>query len=117
MAPWGIHWPVIKVGLTLIPPLTFAATRMVMGAVVLFAVAVLLNPIELDEHDPHVLLGNSLLLGAALLWALLIVQVRRHRWQGLVDYPWSFVQSQPISGIINVPMIDCQCATNHCLRE
>jgi drug/metabolite transporter (DMT)-like permease len=55
-------------------------------------VAVLFNPFGFDWHNPHVLLGNGLLLAAAFLWALLIVQVRRHRWQGspLSLGPWQF---------------------------
>jgi len=36
---WGANWPVMKVGLQFIPPLSFAAARMVMGAIILFAVA------------------------------------------------------------------------------
>ena len=175
MVLWGVNWPVMKVGLGFISPLTFAAARMVMGAVILSAVAaflgemrwpkrqdwsivlgvgliqmaafmglttvalqfvpagrsailayttplwvtplaiyglgerlnrlklyglfgglggvaVLFNPFGFDWRDPRVLLGNGLLLGAALLWALLIVQVRRHRWQGspLSLGPWQF---------------------------
>ncbi|CDI03357.1 putative Integral membrane protein [Candidatus Competibacter denitrificans Run_A_D11] len=55
-------------------------------------VAVLFNPSGFDWSDPHVLLGNGLLLAAALAWALLIVQVRRHHWQGspLSLGPWQF---------------------------
>ena len=172
---WGANWTVMKVGLPFIPPLRFAAARMVMGAVILFGVAALLgelrwpsrqdwpivlavgslqmaafmalttvalqfvpagrsailayttplwvtplafyllgerlnrlklygllcglagvavlfNPLGFDWRDPHVLLGNGLLLTAALLWALLIVQVRRHHWQGspLSLGPWQF---------------------------
>ncbi|MER2528734.1 MAG: DMT family transporter [Candidatus Competibacter denitrificans] len=172
---WGANWPVMKVGLQFIPPLSFAAARMVMGAVILFGVAavlgelrwpscqdwpivlavgaiqmaavmalstiglqfvpagrsailayttplwvtplaiyvlgerlsraklysllcglggvaVLFNPFGFDWRDSRVLLGNGLLLAAALAWALLIVQVRRHRWQGspLSLGPWQF---------------------------
>lgn len=55
-------------------------------------VVVLFNPLGFDWRDPHVLLGNGLLLTAALTWALLIVQVRRHHWQGspLSLAPWQF---------------------------
>ena len=34
---WGANWPVMKVGLELIPPLWFAAARVLLGAVCLFA--------------------------------------------------------------------------------
>lgn len=173
---WGVNWPVMKYGLQYVPPLTFAALRMVMGAVVLAliagwrgelklphradvplvfgvgllqmaafmglvnvglqyvpagrsailayttplwvvplavlllgesltrlrmlglalglgGVAVLFNPLGFDWHDPHVVLGNGLLLFAALLWAVLIVKVRGHRWVGspLSLMPWQLL--------------------------
>lgn len=172
---WGVNWPVMKVGLDYIPPLSFAATRMVLGGVsialvaalagqlrlparadlpLVFSVgtlqmagyiglvtaglqyvpagrsailayttslwvvpmatlllgerlnglrlagfvlgmggvAVLFNPFGFDWQDPRVLLGNGLLLMAALLWAILIVQVRGHRMVGspLSLAPWQF---------------------------
>lgn len=156
---WGCNWPVMKVGLAYIPPLHFAAARMILGGVTLAlvaaalgvlrpprradmplvlgvgllqmagflglvtialqyvpagrsailayttslwvvplaavflherlgalkamglvlglaGVALMFNPLGFDWRDPHVLLGNGLLLLAALLWALLIVLVR-----------------------------------------
>jgi drug/metabolite transporter (DMT)-like permease len=65
-------------------------------------VAVLFNPFGFDWRDPHVLLGNGLLLAAALVWALLIVQVRRHRWQGspLALGPWQFT----VAAVLLVPL-------------
>jgi drug/metabolite transporter (DMT)-like permease len=56
----------------------------------LAGVAVMFNPFGFDWRDPHTVLGNGLLLFAALLWAILIVQVRGHRWQGspLSLAPW-----------------------------
>lgn len=38
IAIWGVNWPVIKVGLESIPPFTFAALRVVLGAITMFAV-------------------------------------------------------------------------------
>jgi drug/metabolite transporter (DMT)-like permease len=172
---WGANWTVMKVGLTYIPPLTFAAARMIMGATILAVVAaalgqvrvpsrrdwpivlsvglvqmgafmalttfalqfvpagrsailayttplwvvpiaalvlqerlsmlkksgflfglvgvvVLFNPFGFDWTDRKVLIGNGTLLFAALLWALLIVQIRGHRWEGtpLSLGPWQF---------------------------
>ncbi len=56
-------------------------------------VAVLFNPFAFDWHDPKTVLGNGLLLFAALLWAILIVQVRGHRWRGspLSLAPWQML--------------------------
>lgn len=56
----------------------------------LAGVAVLFNPIAVDWEDGRVLLGNGLLMLAALLWAISIVQVRGHRWIGtpLSLAPW-----------------------------
>lgn len=180
---WGANWPVMKVGLDSIPPLTFAAARMVLGGVTLAlvagwqgqlglpqrsdwpvvigvgllqmagflglvtlglqyvpagrsailayttsiwvvplaaavlgerlagrrlagfvlglgGVAVLFNPFGFDWGDPHVLLGNGLLLLAALLWAILIVQVRGHRMLGspLALAPWQFLVATLVLG-------------------
>jgi len=59
----------------------------------LSGVAVLFNPFSFAWHRPEVVLGNGLLLLAALLWAVLIVRIRRHRWQGspLSLIPWQFL--------------------------
>jgi drug/metabolite transporter (DMT)-like permease len=56
-------------------------------------VAVLFNPFAFDWRQPMVVLGNGLLLLAALLWAILIVQVRGHRWRGspLSLAPWQML--------------------------
>lgn len=56
-------------------------------------VAVLFNPLAFDWRQPAIVLGNGLLLLAALLWAILIVQVRGHRWHGspLSLAPWQML--------------------------
>jgi len=182
---WGINWPVMKYGLAYIPPFTFVAARMVMGAAVMFVVAaalgelrwpdrrdwpvvlsvgliqmagfmslitlalqfvpagrsailayttplwvipiavltlgerldrlklagfllgltgvaVMFNPLGFDWRDGNVLLGNGLLLLAALLWAVLIVQIRGHRWHGspLSLGPWQFA----VGAMLAVPL-------------
>lgn len=56
----------------------------------LAGVAVLFNPAAFDWTQRPVLLGNGLLMGAALIWAFNIVHVRGHRWVGtpLTLAPW-----------------------------
>ncbi|MGD8710867.1 MAG: DMT family transporter, partial [Ectothiorhodospiraceae bacterium] len=182
---WGANWPVMKVGLNYIPPVTFAAARMLLGATVMFVVAglagqlrfpsrhdrvvvisvglmqmggflalvtfglqfvpagrsailayttslwvvpmatvllrerlsglkltgfllgiagvlVLFNPLGFDWSDPQVILGNGMLLLAALLWAILIVHVRGHRMEGspLSLGPWQFT----VGAMVLVPI-------------
>lgn len=52
--------------------------------------AVLFNPLAVDYGDWRALLGNGLLLAAAVIWAAAIVHVRVHRWQAgpLELMPW-----------------------------
>lgn len=182
---WGANWPIMKVGLQDIPPFLFAASRMVLGSLTLFAVAalagelrlpdradwpiviwvallqmagfvtlisialqivpagrsailsyttplwvvplavlflgetvgrmkllgllaglagvaVLFNPLAVDWGDGRALLGNGLLMLAALAWAVNIVQVRGHRWRGtpLSLAPWQTL----IASLILVPL-------------
>lgn len=70
-------------------------TRLKAGGLVLglAGVAVLFNPAAFDWTDPQVLLGNGLLLLAALAWAINMVQVRGHRWEGtpLSLAPWQML--------------------------
>lgn len=176
IAIWGCNWPLMKVGLNYIPPLHFAAARMLLGAFTLAlvalwlgalrlpkradlplvfgvgllqmagflslittalqyvpagrsailayttslwvvplaaltlherlppakavgfvlglaGVAVLFNPFGFDWSDPQVLLGNGLLLVAAMLWAVLIVLVRGYRGESspLTLGVWQFL--------------------------
>ncbi|MFV3076721.1 DMT family transporter [Niveispirillum fermenti] len=170
---WGVNWPVMKEVVGHMPPLTFAASRLLLGALSLLAFAaatrqlrvphrgdlplllsvgfmqmtvftllvtvavqhvpagragilayttplwvvplalvflgervgwlkalgllvglagvlVLFNPSAFDWAAPPVLLGNGLLMLAALIWAVNIVHVRAHRWIGtpLTLAPW-----------------------------
>ncbi|OYQ35216.1 multidrug DMT transporter permease [Niveispirillum lacus] len=59
----------------------------------LAGVAVLFNPAAFDWTQRPVLLGNGLLMLAALIWAFNIVHVRRHRWVGtpLQLAPWQMM--------------------------
>lgn len=50
----------MKVGLQFIPPLSFAATRMAMGAIILFAVAAALGELRFpDQRDMTVQLARA----------------------------------------------------------
>ncbi|MBL4623270.1 MAG: DMT family transporter, partial [Immundisolibacteraceae bacterium] len=53
-------------------------------------VAVMFNPAAFDWNDPDTLLGNGFLLLAAMLWGLVMLQIRGHRWIGspLSLAPW-----------------------------
>jgi drug/metabolite transporter (DMT)-like permease len=56
--------------------------RMVFGCLLgLAGILVLFNPADFDWTDPDVVLGNALLMLAAVLWAVLILHVRVHKWQ------------------------------------
>ena len=179
---WGSNWPIMKIGLQSMPPLTFAAVRLATGAVCLFAVSVALgrlrlperrdypvifsvgiiqlavflvlvnfglsrvdagrsailsyttvlwvtpaavlflgerlsrrktvgllaglagvgvmfNPLSFDWDDPELLLGNALLLAAALSWAVAILHVRAHDWRA---QPLDLVPWQLLAGFVPV---------------
>lgn len=183
---WGANWPVMKIGVQYMPPVWFAAARMVLGAASLFAllwvlgrlslptrrdlpvvftvgalqmaaflalvnialqqveagrsavlayttplwvtpvaivllgerltsfkliglalgiggVAVLFNPLGFDWSDREVLVGNALLLVAALSWSVAILHVRSHKWDSspLQLAPWQMVLAVPPLALIS----------------
>jgi len=59
----------------------------------LAGVAVLFNPLGFDWSDRPALLGNGLLLAAAVIWAVTIVHVRGHLWRAppLELAPWQML--------------------------
>lgn len=59
----------------------------------LTGIAVLFNPTELDWSSSKVMIGNSLLLIAALTWAIAILVARKHRWHStpLQLSPWQML--------------------------
>ncbi|MGQ3047413.1 MAG: DMT family transporter [Niveispirillum sp.] len=67
----------------------------------LSGVAVLFNPAAFDWTQRPVLLGNGLLMLAALIWACNIVHVRRHRWVGtpLQLAPWQMMLAASLATI------------------
>jgi drug/metabolite transporter (DMT)-like permease len=65
--------------------------RMVVGCLLgLSGILVLFNPASFDWTDRSVVLGNGLLMLAAVIWAVLILHVRVHKWHlGPLDLaPW-----------------------------
>lgn len=56
------------------------AGRLVALACGIAGLLLLVNPSSLDWNDRNVVTGHVLILGAAVLWAISIVYVRRHRW-------------------------------------
>lgn len=62
----------------------------------------LFSPLGLDWHDPHVVMGNVLLLLAAMIWAINIVITRYLKWHStpLQLLPW-----QLLIGLI--PIVIC----------
>ncbi len=178
---WGSNWPIIKVGLTHIPPFWFAFARMSLGSLCLFAalavsgrlalparadlpvvfsvgafqmigylalmnfgllhveagrsailgytiplwvapgavlflgeritrlkaaglglgvlgLAALFNPAGFDWSDREVVIGNGLLLLAALSWSVALLHVRGHVWHRspLQLAPWQMLVAVPV---------------------
>jgi drug/metabolite transporter (DMT)-like permease len=59
----------------------------------LSGVAVLFGPGTFDFGDRDAMLGNGILLGAAVVWAAVIVHIRRHQWSmsPLALMPWQML--------------------------
>lgn len=70
---WGANWPVMKVGLTLIPPLWFAAARVLLGAACLFALLAALNRIRLPGRADMPVVISMAVLQIALFLALVTI--------------------------------------------
>lgn len=62
---------------------------------------VLFNPLEFPWSDGRAVLGNAMLIGAAMGWALSIILLRRHRWSvpALELVPWQMLLAiLPLAG-------------------
>jgi drug/metabolite transporter (DMT)-like permease len=59
----------------------------------LAGMALLFNPLSVDWGDHNVLIGQALLLAAALAWSICIVHIRGHRWHAssLELAPWQML--------------------------
>lgn len=65
---WGVNWPIMKVGVAVIPPLWFAVLRTVIGAATLFAVLAATGRFAWPtRHDLPVLASVGILQVAAFL--------------------------------------------------
>ncbi|ADO42562.1 DMT family transporter [Ketogulonicigenium vulgare] len=62
-------------------------------AVGLVGVGLIVSPLEMDWSQPGVLRGALLLIGGAVSWSVVILHVRRHRWQSspLQLAPWQML--------------------------
>jgi drug/metabolite transporter (DMT)-like permease len=71
-------------------------------------VGVLFNPAAFDWSARPVLLGNGLLMLAALIWAFNIVHVRGHRWMGtpLTLAPWQMGMAAIVATVTALVMED-----------
>ena len=183
---WGANWPVMKLGVSYMPPVWFGGARMVLGALSLFVflaalgrfrlperrdipvlltvgllqmaaflalvnialqhvdaarsailayttplwvtpaaiallgerlsplkvlglllglggVAVLFNPLGFDWSDDATLVGNGLLLVAALSWSVAILHVRSHTWGSspLQLAPWQMLVAVPPLALVS----------------
>ncbi len=65
---WGANWPIMKIGIALIPPIWFASIRLLLGSLCLFALIGARGQLSLPERrDYPVLLSVGLLqLGVSL---------------------------------------------------
>lgn len=106
-------WVVPGAWLLLREPLT--GRRLAGVGMGLLGLLLIFNPLAFDWHDVHAVLGNGLVLLAALCWALSILYVRSHKW---VTPPFELVFWQallatcllmPLAWLLDgVPKIDWQ---------
>ncbi len=65
-------------------------------------VIILFGPHEFNWHDTNVLLGNGLLLLAALCWAIVILHTRHHDWKNspMQIVPWQTLLASIVLGVV-----------------
>ncbi len=65
---WGVNWPVMKIGLQVVPPLWYASARLVIGALTLFAILAVTSRLNRPRRaDLPVLFSVALLQMVAFL--------------------------------------------------
>ena len=79
-----------------------SAWRALGVALGLGGLAVMFNPLGFDWHNRDGLIGNGVLLLAALLWAASIVHIRAHRWKAAPFdlIPWEMTLATLILGVM-----------------
>ncbi len=85
---WGLHWSVIKIGLDVIPPMTYAMLRVVVGAIVLALLMARKGRLALpDRRDLPVVFSYGLLAiaGASALMLIALVSAPAGR-SSIVTY-------------------------------
>jgi drug/metabolite transporter (DMT)-like permease len=90
---WGANWPIMKVGLEVVPPFWFAALRLLLGAATLFGLLAALGRLRLPPRaDLPVLVSVSLLHMTGFLalanLALLTVEAGRSAVLGYTTPLW-----------------------------
>ena len=68
----------------------------------LAGLAVMFNPLAFDWGDHHALLGNGMILLAALCWAISILYVRAHKW---ISTPFQLVFWQTLLASITLSLL------------
>ena len=74
---WGVSWPVVKIGVTTVPPIWFACLRYVTGTVCLFAVVALRRELTFPSLADWKLIVVSGVLQMATYSALTAVALTR----------------------------------------
>ena len=68
---WGINWPIMKLGVHHMPPLWFAATRMILGSLFLFGLLALQGRLRLPVWSDRTILITIAIIQIALSTALI----------------------------------------------
>lgn len=70
----------------------------------ILGVGILFNPLSFNWLDHQVLIGNGLLLLAALCWAIVIVHTKEHQWKNtpLQIVPWQMLIAAILLGVLAV---------------
>ena len=78
---WGSNWPIMKMGLAYIGPMTFSAARMVMAALCMFPLVAVLGRLHLSGYP------------AWLTWLLAHIYFLinfRNRLVVMIDWAWAY---------------------------